>query len=138
MSVTEAMGQEGEEQEENDNHNNNHESKSKSNSPSEVAEITEPTKDQVEEQQQQEYSWPVIRFDVPPHRTYHFYNQFRNSPNPNNFLKAIKWYFCVFLFVFLPCCFYSFTSFNFLTSFLFFFWLHFGLWGLIFVLFLEF
>lgn len=94
MSVTEAMGQEGEEQEENDNHNNNHESKSKSNSPSEVAEITELTKDQVEEQQQQEYSWPVIRFDVPPHRTYHFYNQFRNSSNPNNFLKAIKWYFC--------------------------------------------
>ncbi|KAK7836441.1 telomerase cajal body protein 1 [Quercus suber] len=89
MSVTEAMGQE-EEQEENHNHNSNHESESKSNSPSEVAEITEPTKDQ-EEQQQQEYSWPVIRFDVPPHRTYHFYNQFRNSPNPNNFLKAIKW-----------------------------------------------
>ena len=123
MSVTEAMGQEEEEQEENHNQNNNHESKSKSNSPSEVAEITEPTKDQ-EEQQQQEYSWPVIRFDVPHHRTYHFYNQFRNTPNPNNFLKAIKWYFCFFFcfvlfcfvfffFVFLPCCFYSFTSFNF-------------------------
>ena len=97
MSVTEAMGQEEEEQEENHNQNNNHESKSKSNSPSEVAEITEPTKDQ-EEQQQQEYSWPVIRFDVPPHRTYHFYNQFRNSPNPNNFLKAIKWYHFFFFF----------------------------------------
>ena len=95
MSVTEAMGQEEEEQEENHNQNNNHESKSPSNSPSEVAEITEPTKDQ-EGQQQQEYSWPLIRFDVPPHRTYHFYNQFRNSPNPNNFLKAIKWYFFFF------------------------------------------
>ena len=93
------MGKEEEEQEENHNQNNNHESKSPSNSPSEVAEITEPTKDQ-EEQQQQEYSWPVIRFDVPPHRTYHFYNQFRNSPNPNNFLKAIKWYFCFFFVLF--------------------------------------
>ena len=124
MSVTEAMGQEEEEQE-NHNHNNNHESesKSKSNSPSEVAEITEPTKDQ-EEQQQQEYSWPVIRFDVPPHRTYHFYNQFRNSPNPNNFLKAIKWYFCFFFFFFLCSSHVVFTlsqalTFNFFLVFVF-------------------
>ncbi|KAL5841758.1 hypothetical protein ACOSQ3_012361 [Xanthoceras sorbifolium] len=49
----------------------------------EVAESTE--------QSQQEYTWPAIRFDVPPHRTYHFHNQFTTSPIPNNFLKGIKW-----------------------------------------------
>ncbi|KAL5579318.1 hypothetical protein UlMin_011760 [Ulmus minor] len=42
-------------------------------------------------QQEQVYSWPVIRFDVPPQRTYHFCHQFRTAPNPNNFLKSIKW-----------------------------------------------
>lgn len=47
-----------------------------------VADITE---------QDQAYSWPVIRFDVPPNRTYHFCHQFRNTPNPNNFLKSLKW-----------------------------------------------
>ncbi|XP_022715988.1 telomerase Cajal body protein 1 isoform X2 [Durio zibethinus] len=39
---------------------------------------------------QQEYEWPKIRFDVPPHRTYHFHKQFRTG-NPNNFLKGVKW-----------------------------------------------
>ncbi|XVF40594.1 hypothetical protein PTKIN_Ptkin01aG0126400 [Pterospermum kingtungense] len=39
----------------------------------------------------QEYEWPQIRFDVPPHRTYHFHKQFRTAPNPNNFLKGVKW-----------------------------------------------
>ncbi|XWS18304.1 hypothetical protein CRYUN_Cryun32bG0032500 [Craigia yunnanensis] len=39
----------------------------------------------------QEYELPKIRFDVPPHRTYHFHKQFRTGPNPNNFLKGIKW-----------------------------------------------
>ncbi|PNX60063.1 telomerase cajal body protein 1-like [Trifolium pratense] len=39
----------------------------------------------------EEYSWPVLRFDVPPHRTYHFHNQFITPTNPNNFLKAVKW-----------------------------------------------
>ncbi|GAY34349.1 hypothetical protein CUMW_011010 [Citrus unshiu] len=43
------------------------------------------------QENQQEYTWPLIRFDVPPHRTYHFYNQFRTSSIPNNFLKGIKW-----------------------------------------------
>ncbi|KAK1556792.1 hypothetical protein Q3G72_012096 [Acer saccharum] len=43
------------------------------------------------EQSQQEYTWPPIRFDVPPHRTYHFHNQFKTSSVPNNFLKGIKW-----------------------------------------------
>lgn len=70
MSVTEAMEEEVENEQ--------------SNSPSEVADITEAT-------QQQEYCWPVIQFDVLPHRTYHFYHQFRTAPNPNNFLKAVKW-----------------------------------------------
>lgn len=42
--------------------------------------------------EQQSYSWPVLQFDVPPQRTYHFYNQFRNGPNPNNFFKGVKWY----------------------------------------------
>lgn len=54
------------------------------NTDTEVAEATQ--------ENQHEYTWPVIRFDVPPHRTYHFYNQFRTSSIPNNFLKAIKWY----------------------------------------------
>lgn len=49
-------------------------------------EVTEAT-----HENQQEYTWPLIRFDVPPHRTYHFYNQFRTSSIPNNFLKGIKW-----------------------------------------------
>ncbi|KAL5579321.1 hypothetical protein UlMin_011763 [Ulmus minor] len=42
-------------------------------------------------QHEQVYSWPVIRFDVPPQRTYHFCHQFRTAPNPNNFLKSVKW-----------------------------------------------
>lgn len=70
MSATEAMGEEEEE-------------KHQSNSPSGVAEITRAT--------QEEHSSPVVRFDVPPHRTYHFYNQFRTGSNPNNFLKGVKW-----------------------------------------------
>ncbi|XP_077254008.1 transducin/WD40 repeat-like superfamily protein [Tasmannia lanceolata] len=37
------------------------------------------------------YKWPELRFDIPPHRFYHFSHQFRNSSNPNNFLKGIKW-----------------------------------------------
>lgn len=37
------------------------------------------------------YSWPVIHFEVPPYRTYHFFNQFRTPSNPNNFLKGVKW-----------------------------------------------
>ncbi|KAF4386908.1 hypothetical protein F8388_006863 [Cannabis sativa] len=37
------------------------------------------------------YQWPVIRFDVPPYRTHHFFHQFRTGPNPNNFLKSVKW-----------------------------------------------
>ncbi|GAU41748.1 hypothetical protein TSUD_85870 [Trifolium subterraneum] len=39
----------------------------------------------------EEYSWPVLRFDIPPHRTYHFHHQFITPTNPNNFLKAVKW-----------------------------------------------
>lgn len=39
----------------------------------------------------EEYSWPVLRFDVSPHRTYHFHQQFTSPTNPNNFLKAVKW-----------------------------------------------
>lgn len=53
------------------------------------------------QENQQEYTWPLIRFDVPPHRTFHFYNQFRTSSIPNNFLKGIKWYmFLLFLIAF--------------------------------------
>ncbi|CAH1448409.1 unnamed protein product [Lactuca virosa] len=37
-------------------------------------------------------SWPpAIRFDIPPHKTYHFSRHFRASSNPNNFLKGVKW-----------------------------------------------
>ncbi|XP_004504976.1 uncharacterized protein [Cicer arietinum] len=46
-----------------------------------------PNSNEVEEY----YSWPVLRFDVPPHRTYHFHRQFTTPTNPNNFLKAVKW-----------------------------------------------
>ncbi|XAR66391.1 hypothetical protein NMG60_11012613 [Bertholletia excelsa] len=38
-----------------------------------------------------DYSWPAIRFDVPPARTYHFCQQFRAFRNPNNFLFGVKW-----------------------------------------------
>ncbi|KAF3678894.1 putative pseudouridine-5'-monophosphatase-like isoform 1 [Capsicum annuum] len=37
------------------------------------------------------YRWPVIQYDVPPYRTYHFFKQFRTPSNPNNFLKGVKW-----------------------------------------------
>ncbi|KAF9588367.1 hypothetical protein IFM89_008797 [Coptis chinensis] len=37
------------------------------------------------------YTYPQIKFDIPPYKTYHFYQQFRNTSNPNNFLKAVKW-----------------------------------------------
>ncbi|XP_075492916.1 uncharacterized protein LOC142530895 [Primulina tabacum] len=40
------------------------------------------------------YSWPAVHYDVPPYRTYHFFQQFRNLPlpsNANNFLKGVKW-----------------------------------------------
>lgn len=44
------------------------------------------------EDQSSSYTWPVIRFDVPPFKTFSFYNQFRTNPlNPNNFLKGIRW-----------------------------------------------
>ncbi|KAF5728641.1 telomerase Cajal body protein 1 [Tripterygium wilfordii] len=53
------------------------------NSPSEATETTQLT--------EQDYQWPAIRFDVHPHRTYHFRKQFRAAKNPNNFLKGVKW-----------------------------------------------
>ncbi|XP_019162100.1 PREDICTED: telomerase Cajal body protein 1 [Ipomoea nil] len=37
------------------------------------------------------YSWPVINYDLSPYRTYHFFNQFRTTSNPNNFFKGVKW-----------------------------------------------
>lgn len=40
----------------------------------------------------EEYSFPALRFDVSPHRTYHFHRQFITPSNPNNFHKAVKWY----------------------------------------------
>ncbi|KDP20885.1 hypothetical protein JCGZ_21356 [Jatropha curcas] len=40
---------------------------------------------------EQDYSWPLIRFDLPPRRIHHFYKQFRTSSNANNFLKGVKW-----------------------------------------------
>ncbi|KAG6584031.1 Telomerase Cajal body protein 1, partial [Cucurbita argyrosperma subsp. sororia] len=43
------------------------------------------------DEEQQSYSWSVIQFNSPPQRTYHFYNQFRTGPNPNNFFKGVKW-----------------------------------------------
>ena len=43
--------------------------------------------------EEQPQTWSPIRFDVPPQRTLHFCRQFRTSPNPNNFLKAVKWCF---------------------------------------------
>uniref|UniRef100_A0A803LPM0 Telomerase Cajal body protein 1 n=1 Tax=Chenopodium quinoa TaxID=63459 RepID=A0A803LPM0_CHEQI len=41
--------------------------------------------------QSEVYSWPEIRFDIQPHRNYHFHRQFRSPSNPNNFLKSAKW-----------------------------------------------
>ncbi|CAK9327401.1 unnamed protein product [Citrullus colocynthis] len=51
----------------------------------------EATADAAKNGEQQSYSWPVIQFNSPPHRIYHFYNQFRTGPNPNNFFKGVKW-----------------------------------------------
>ncbi|KAL3627647.1 hypothetical protein CASFOL_029010 [Castilleja foliolosa] len=37
-------------------------------------------------------SFPAVRYDVAPYRTYNFFRQFRtSSSNPNNFLKGVKW-----------------------------------------------
>ncbi|KAL6528975.1 hypothetical protein OROMI_028861 [Orobanche minor] len=34
----------------------------------------------------------AVRYDVAPYRTYHFFQQFRTTaPNPNNFLKGVRW-----------------------------------------------
>jgi hypothetical protein len=43
-----------------------------------------------------EYSWPLLRFDLPPRRLYHFAGQFRSaaaaaSASAGNFLKGVKW-----------------------------------------------
>ncbi|CAN8231142.1 unnamed protein product [Cochlearia groenlandica] len=40
---------------------------------------------------EQSSSWPCMRFDVSPYRTHNFSKQFRDSKNPNNFLKGLKW-----------------------------------------------
>ncbi|KAF7047757.1 hypothetical protein CFC21_056640 [Triticum aestivum] len=39
------------------------------------------------------YSWPELRFDLPPRRRYHFADQFRSpcSSSAGNFLKGVKW-----------------------------------------------
>lgn len=48
---------------------------------------------ETKEEDQSSYTWPVIRFDVSPFKTYTFYNQFRTNPSyPNNFLKGIRWF----------------------------------------------
>ncbi|KAL3740411.1 hypothetical protein ACJRO7_021660 [Eucalyptus globulus] len=47
--------------------------------------------DEPAEAAQQDYSWPMIRFDVPPQRAYHFHKQFGTDQKPNNFLKGVKW-----------------------------------------------
>ena len=77
------------------------------------SEIAENNQSPIEEEKEEERekqdhslssSLPVIRFDVPPQRTHHFFRQFRNSSNPNNFLKAVKWYAFLFHYVlFLRC-----------------------------------
>ena len=56
-------------------------------------EMAEEIKQETQQAEQSSYTWPVIRFDVSPYRTYNFYNQFRTNPsNPNNFLKGIRWF----------------------------------------------
>ncbi|XP_021902199.1 telomerase Cajal body protein 1 [Carica papaya] len=55
-----------------------------------LIEIIEST-DTAQHNQQEVYSWPSMRFDVPPQRTFHFFQQFRTVRNPNNFLKGVKW-----------------------------------------------
>ncbi|CAN4083950.1 unnamed protein product [Withania somnifera] len=52
---------------------------------------TEAIEETTDKPSEEPYAWPVIQFDVPPYRTYHFFNQFRASSNPNNFLKGVKW-----------------------------------------------
>ncbi|KNA12280.1 hypothetical protein SOVF_127390 [Spinacia oleracea] len=51
----------------------------------------QPQNGEAVDNQGQEYSWPEIRFDVLPYRSYHFHRQFRSPFNPNNFLKSVKW-----------------------------------------------
>ncbi|XP_056171828.1 uncharacterized protein LOC115693487 isoform X7 [Syzygium oleosum] len=50
-----------------------------------------PLKEPTEAAHHQDYSWPAIRFDVPPQRAHHFHRQFRTDQKPNNFLKGVKW-----------------------------------------------
>lgn len=77
--------------------------------------------DQDQDQDRNEaYSWPVIRFDVPPTRTYHFCHQFRNTPNPNNFLKSLKWFLPIFLFVFFFIFIFFLLKFNFMGFYFYF------------------
>ncbi|MCD7456000.1 hypothetical protein HAX54_030427 [Datura stramonium] len=52
---------------------------------------TEAVEETTEKPSEEPYPWPVIQYDVPPYRTYHFFNQFRTPSNPNNFLKGVKW-----------------------------------------------
>ncbi|KAJ8765877.1 hypothetical protein K2173_020393 [Erythroxylum novogranatense] len=55
------------------------------------ASATEQGTEEATQSMEQGYSWPVIRFDLPPCRTHHFYEQFRTASIPNNFLKTLKW-----------------------------------------------
>lgn len=35
--------------------------------------------------------WPLLRFDIPPWRTYHFAHQFQDGSKRHNFFKGVKW-----------------------------------------------
>nr|XP_016448004.1 PREDICTED: telomerase Cajal body protein 1-like isoform X2 [Nicotiana tabacum] len=56
-----------------------------------VDQIEVPTEAVEKPSEESSYRWPVIQYDVPPYRTYHFFNHFRTPSNPNNFLKGVKW-----------------------------------------------
>ncbi|XP_009768009.1 uncharacterized protein LOC107788521 isoform X2 [Nicotiana tabacum] len=56
-----------------------------------VEQMEVPTEAVEKPSEESSYRWPVIQYDVPPYRTYHFFNHFRTPSNPNNFLKGVKW-----------------------------------------------
>lgn len=47
--------------------------------------------DEATEASKEECSWPVLNFNIPAQRIYHFHQQFTTPSNPNNFLKGVKW-----------------------------------------------
>lgn len=42
------------------------------------------------------YYWPVLEFQTPPSRRYHFHQQIRSQSAENVFFKGVKWWVACF------------------------------------------